>query len=200
MLKTKKKGFLIIISSPSGAGKTTIAKKLLNKIPNSKLSISFTTRSPRANEFHGVDYYFVTLKDFKERIKKNFFLEYARVFDNLYGTLKSEISRDLKKGKNILLDIDWQGARQIKKKFKKDLISIFILPPSLKVLKKRLSKREKSKNFIKKRMSKARREIMHWHEYDYAVINDNLENCLSKIFNIITLHKLKPAMQEIVKY
>ena len=200
MLKVKTKGILIVISSPSGAGKTTITKHLVNKIPNVKLSVSLTTRKPRSGEVNGIDYKFVSLKDFKEKVKKKLFLEHAKVFDNYYGTLKSQIIIDLKKGKNILFDIDWQGARQIKKKFTKDLISIFILPPSLKELKRRLSKREKSKTFINKRMSKAKREIMHWSEYDYAVVNDNLKNCLSKIQNIISNHVLKPHMQTISKY
>jgi len=200
LLKVKTKGILIVISSPSGAGKTTITKHLVNKIPNVKLSVSLTTRKPRSGEVNGIDYKFVSLKDFKEKVKKKLFLEHAKVFDNYYGTLKSQIVIDLKKGKNILFDIDWQGARQIKKKFTKDLISIFILPPSLKELKKRLSKREKSKAFINKRMSKAKREIMHWSEYDYAVVNDNLKNCLSKIQNIISNHVLKPHMQTISKY
>ena len=200
MLKVKTKGILIVISSPSGAGKTTITKHLVNKIPNVKLSVSLTTRKPRSGEVNGIDYKFVSLKDFKEKVKKKLFLEHAKVFDNYYGTLKSQIIVDLKKGKNILFDIDWQGARQIKKKFNKDLISIFVLPPSLKELKRRLSKREKSKTFINKRMSKAKREIMHWSEYDYAVVNDNLKNCLSKIQNIISNHVLKPYMQTISKY
>ena len=200
MLKVKSKGILIVISSPSGAGKTTITKQLLKKIPNTKLSVSLTTRKPRKGEIDGIDYIFVSIKDFKQKIKNKLFLEHAKVFGNFYGTLKTEINFHLKKGKNILLDIDWQGARQIKKKFKKDLISIFILPPSLKELKKRLSKRESSKNFIKKRMSKARREIMHWSEYDYAIINDNLKNCLLNIKNIIDINILKPHMQNIKKY
>ncbi len=200
MLKVKKKGILIVISSPSGAGKTTITKHLVKKVPNVKLSVSLTTRKPRIGEVNGIDYKFVSLKDFKEKVKKKLFLEHAKVFDNYYGTLKSQIVIDLKNGKNILFDIDWQGARQIKKKFNKDLISIFVLPPSLKELKRRLSKREKSKTFINKRMSKAKREIMHWSEYDYAVVNDNLKNCLSKIQNIISNHVLKPYMQTISKY
>ena len=200
MLKVKKKGILIVISSPSGAGKTTITKHLVKKVPNVKLSVSLTTRKPRSGEVNGIDYKFVSLKDFKEKVKKKLFLEHAKVFDNYYGTLKSQIIIDLKKGKNILFDIDWQGARQIKKKFTKDLISIFILPPSLKELKRRLSKREKSKAFVNKRMSKAKREIMHWSEYDYAVVNDNLKNCLTKIQNIISNHVLKPHMQTIRNY
>lgn len=200
MLKLKTKGILIVISSPSGAGKTTITKHLVNKIRNIKLSVSLTTRKPRSGEVNGIDYKFVSLKDFKEKVKKKLFLEHAKVFDNYYGTLKSQIIIDLKKGKNILFDIDWQGARQIKKKFTKDLISIFILPPSLDELKRRLSKRERSKSFIKKRMSKAKREIMHWSEYDYAVVNDNLKSCISKIQNIINSHVLKPHMQTIRKY
>lgn len=195
LLKIKKKGKLIIISSPSGAGKTTITKKLLKELNNSKLSVSLTTRKPRVGEKHTIDYNFVSLKEFKKKVKKKLFLEYAKVFDNFYGTLKSEINTDLKNEKNILLDIDWQGTRQIKKKFNKNLISIFILPPSLAELKKRLLKREKNINFVNKRMSKAKREIMHWKEYDYAVVNDNLDQCVLQIKNIINSHFLSPRFQ-----
>ena len=199
MLKVKKKGVLIVISSPSGAGKTTIAKKLTSKKSNIELSVSLTTRKPRVGEVNGVDYKFVSPNYFKQQIKQNAFLESAKVFDNFYGTLKQQITSKLNKGKNILLDIDWQGARQVKKKLPNDTVTIFILPPSLKELEQRLKKRERSIAFVKKRMSKAKQEIMHWSEYDYAVVNKDLNKCLGKIKNILQIDNSKPRRQVILK-
>ena len=199
MLKVKKKGVLIVISSPSGAGKTTIAKKLTSKKSNIELSVSLTTRKPRVGEVNGVDYKFVSPNYFKQQIKQNAFLESAKVFDNFYGTLKQQITSKLNKGKNILLDIDWQGARQVKKKLPNDTVTIFILPPSLKELEQRLKKRERSIAFVKKRMSKAKQEIMHWSEYDYAVVNKDLNKCLSKIKSILQIDNSKPRRQVILK-
>jgi len=191
LLKKKKKGSVIIISSPSGAGKTTIAKKLVSTYPNIVLSVSLTTRKARANEINGKDYKFVSKKLFKKKISDKSFLEHAIVFDNFYGTLKNQVFKNINKGKNVLLDIDWQGARQVKKNIPDNIISIFILPPSLKELKKRLLNREKNLSFVKKRMSKAKKEITHWKEYDFAIVNDNLQNCLTKIINIlnVSMHK-----------
>jgi guanylate kinase len=199
LLKVKKKGVLIVISSPSGAGKTTIAKKLTSKKSNIELSVSLTTRKPRAGEVDSIDYKFVSPNFFKQKIKQNAFLENAKVFDNFYGTLKKQIESKLNKGKNILLDIDWQGARQVKKRLPNDTITIFILPPSLKELEKRLKKRERSISFVKKRMSKAKQEIMHWTEYDYAVVNKDLNSCLNKIKNILQIDSCKPRRQVILK-
>jgi guanylate kinase len=199
LLKVKKKGVLIVISSPSGAGKTTIAKKLTSKKSNIELSVSLTTRKPRAGEVDSIDYKFVSTNFFKQKIKQNAFLENAKVFDNFYGTLKKQIESKLNKGKNILLDIDWQGARQVKKRLPNDTITIFILPPSLKELEKRLKKRERSISFVKKRMSKAKQEIMHWTEYDYAVVNKDLNSCLNKIKNILQIDSCKPRRQVILK-
>ena len=190
---------MIVISSPSGAGKTTIAKKLTSKKSNIELSVSLTTRKPRVGEVNGVDYKFVSPNYFRQQIKKNAFLESAKVFDNFYGTLKQQITSKLNKGKNILLDIDWQGARQVKKKLPNDTVTIFILPPSLKELEQRLKKRERSIAFVKKRMSKAKQEIMHWSEYDYAVVNKDLNKCLSKIKNILQIDNSKPRRQVILK-
>ena len=199
MLKVKKKGVLIVISSPSGAGKTTIAKNLTSKKSNIELSVSLTTRKPRAGEIDGIDYKFVSPNFFKQKIKQNAFLENARVFDNFYGTLKKQIESKLNKGTNILLDIDWQGARQVKKSLPNDTVTIFILPPSLKELEKRLKKRERSIAFVKKRMSKAKQEIMHWSEYDYAVVNKDLNSCLNEIKNILQIDNCKPRRQVILK-
>lgn len=200
MLKEKKRGVLIVISSPSGAGKTTIAKKLVSKKLNIELSVSLTTRKPRSNEIHKVDYHFVSKKFFQTKIKQKHFLEHAKVFDNFYGTSQKEITNKLNKGKNILLDIDWQGARQVRKKMPTDTVSIFILPPSLKVLKQRLMKRESSLAFVNKRMSKAKKEIAHWNEYDYAVVNKDLKQCLKEIKKILDIQKYKSSGKTILKF
>lgn len=197
MLKKKKKGIVVVISSPSGAGKSSIAKKLLISNSNFDLSVSLTTREPRLGEIDGVDYKFVSRKTFQNRVKENAFIEYAEVFDNMYGTLKSEIEKKIKLGKNILLDIDWQGARQVKKKLPGDNITIFILPPSILELKRRLKKREHDNSFINKRMSKAKREINHWNEYDYVLVNDNINECMKKIVDIIRINEYKPSRQKI---
>ena len=200
MLKEKKRGVLIVISSPSGAGKTTIAKKLVSKKLNIELSVSLTTRKPRSNEINKVDYHFVSKKFFQTKIKQKHFLEHAKVFDNFYGTSQKEITNKLNKGKNILLDIDWQGARQVRKKMPTDTVSIFILPPSLKVLKQRLMKRESSLAFVNKRMSKAKKEIAHWNEYDYAVVNKDLKQCLKEIKKILDIQKYKSSRKTILKF
>jgi len=200
LLKEKKRGVLIVISSPSGAGKTTIAKKLVSKKLNIELSVSLTTRKPRSNEINKVDYHFVSKKFFQTKIKQRHFLEHAKVFDNFYGTSQKEITNQLSKGKNILLDIDWQGARQVRKKMPTDTVSIFILPPSLKVLKQRLMKRESSLAFVNKRMSKAKKEIAHWNEYDYAVVNKDLKQCLKEIKKILDIQKYKSSTKNILKF
>jgi len=192
LLKLKKKGFLVVISSPSGAGKTTITKKLVSKKKNIELSVSVTTRLPRKKEINNIDYSFVNKEIFKKYIKKKLFLEYAKVFDNFYGTLKSNINSKLNQNKIVLLDIDWQGARQIKQKMPKQTVTIFILPPSLKILKERLLKRERNLKFVNKRMAKAKREIMHWNEYDYVVINQNLNECISEIRKILSIATKRP--------
>ena len=200
MLKEKKRGVLIVISSPSGAGKTTIAKKLVSKKLNIELSVSLTTRKPRSNEINKVDYHFVSKKFFQTKIKQKHFLEHAKVFDNFYGTSQKEITNKLSKGINILLDIDWQGARQVREKMPTDTVSIFILPPSLKVLKQRLMKRESSLAFVNKRMSKAKKEIAHWNEYDYAVVNKDLKQCLKEIKKILDIQKYKSSRKTILKF
>ena len=191
---------MIVISSPSGAGKTTIAKKLVSKKLNIELSVSLTTRKPRSNEINKVDYHFVSKKFFQTKIKQKHFLEHAKVFDNFYGTSQKEITKKLSKGINILLDIDWQGARQVRKKMPTDTVSIFILPPSLKVLKQRLMKRESSLAFVNKRMSKAKKEIAHWNEYDYAVVNKDLKQCLKEIKKILDIQKHKSSRKTILKF
>ena len=181
-----KKGGMFILSSPSGAGKTTLVKKI-SKNKNFSVSISHTTRMPRPKEKNGKDYFFVSKNYFKKLIKKKEFIEHAKVFDNYYGSSKRLITEKLKRGKNIVFDIDWQGTRQIKnKKLNYKLVTIFILPPSRKELLKRLTKREnKNMKTVKKRMKEFQKDLSRWKEYDYVVINDNLQKCYKNIMNII---------------
>mgnify|MGYP001323960929 CR=1 FL=1 len=179
-------GVMIILSSPSGAGKTTLVK-LLSKLENFEVSISHTTRQPRENEIPNKDYYFVNEDEFQRLIKNQEFLEYAKVFSNLYGTTRTPVIDNLNKGKNVLFDIDWQGADQIKnKKLDYKLLSFFILPPSRDVLFERLTNRDmKDKVIVEERMKQFSRDVLHWINYDYVVINDELNNCYNKIYNLI---------------
>ena len=179
-------GIMVILSSPSGAGKTTLVN-LLSKIDNFEISISHTTRQPRPNEIHDKDYYFVTEEKFKRLIKNEEFLEYAKVFKNYYGTTRTPVIDKLNKGKNVLFDIDWQGADQIKNKnLDYKLITFFILPPSKDILFERLSSRDmKDKLIVEERMKQFGRDVLHWINYDYVVINENLDQCYSKILNLI---------------
>ena len=177
---------MIILSSPSGAGKTTLVK-LISKNKSLIVSVSHTTRKPRPNEIDGVDYYFVNKSTFEDLINKNEFLEYANVFNNFYGTSKKKITQKLDEGKNILFDIDWQGAEQIKlRNLKYKIISIFILPPSKDVLRKRLSNRDmKDKLIVEERMKQFDKDILHWKNYDFVVINDDLNKCYKEIIKIL---------------
>ena len=179
-------GTIVILSSPSGAGKTTLAK-LLAKKKNFSISISHTTRKPRINEIKGKDYYFVDQDDFKLLINNNEFLEYAKVFNHYYGTSKSFVIKNLKKGNNVIFDIDWQGTEKIKEKqLKYQLITFFILPPSKKVLFERLSNRDmKDKLIVEERMKQFNKDILYWKNYDFVVINDNLEKCYNEVSNLI---------------
>ena len=182
----KKGGIMVILSSPSGAGKTTLVK-LLSKRKNFYISISHTTRKPRPTEADGKDYFFVTDQEFKRLIKNQEFLEYAKVFDNYYGTSRTPVIQNLEKNQNVIFDIDWQGADQIKnKKMDYKLITFFILPPSKEVLFERLSNRDmKDKLIAEERMKQFDRDVLHWINYDYIVINDNLEDCFLKIQKLI---------------
>ena len=177
---------MIVLSSPSGAGKTTLAK-LISKNKNNFISISHTTRAPRSNETEGIDYYFINKKKFQDLINKNEFLEYAKVFNNYYGTSKKNIISKLEGGKNVIFDIDWQGTEQIKKKkLKYKLITIFILPPSKKVLFNRLSSRDMTdKLIVEERMKQFEKDVLHWKNYNYVVINDDLKTCYNNIINIL---------------
>ena len=194
--KIQRSGILFVISSPSGAGKTTLARRLIDIDNNIELSISVTTRSPRKIEKNNKDYIFVDQKSFNNMITKDMFLEHAEVFGNKYGTLKEPIIVKLQKGKDILFDIDWQGTQELKEKESKHLVSVFILPPSTKELEKRLlSRAQDSKETVSKRMSEAVSEMTHWAEYDYVIINDDLEKTLKKLKGILETERLKRERQ-----
>jgi len=185
-MSIKKDGIMVVLSSPSGAGKTTLVK-LLSKNKDFNISISHTTREPRHNEVSDQDYYFVDYKKFEQLIKNEEFLEYAKVFDHLYGTTRTPVIEKLEKGQNVVFDIDWQGADLIKnKKLNYKLITFFVLPPSKKILFERLSNRDmKDKLIAEERMKEFDRDVLHWINYDYVVINDNIDKCYSKISNLI---------------
>jgi len=184
------KGMLFVLSSPSGAGKTTLTKKISKNNPNFVISVSHTTRKPRPNEINGKDYYFVSDKEFESLVKQNNFFEHAKIFNNYYGTLKKPVLDFLKKGHDVLFDIDWQGTQQLKKIKELSLITFFILPPNIKVLRERLLNRHGGQEkLIEQRMQKFNEEVSHWKEYNYIVVNDNLEECYNKILDIIKSEK-----------
>ena len=185
-MSLNKDGIMVILSSPSGAGKTTLVKLLSNN-KNFNISISHTTRKPRPNEISNEDYYFIDSKKFEGLIKNEEFLEYAKVFNHFYGTTRTPVIEKLEKGKNVIFDIDWQGADQIKnKQLNYKLITFFILPPSKKVLFERLSNRDmKDKLIVDERMKEFSRDVLHWINYDYVIVNDQLKECYSKISSLI---------------
>ena len=185
-MPTENHGVMIILSSPSGAGKTTLVK-LLSQIKNFEISISHTTRSPRPSEKPDEDYYFVSEEKFKSLIKNEEFLEFAKVFDNYYGTSRTSVINKLDEGKNVLFDIDWQGTDQIKnKKLDYKLITFFILPPSKEVLFQRLSNRDmRDKLIVEERMKQFGKDVLHWKSYNYVVINDNLKKCFREVISLI---------------
>ena len=207
----EKKGMMFVLSSPSGAGKTTLAKKIAKHNTNLKISISYTTRKPRPDEINGKDYHFVTKEKFNSLARENNFFEYANIFDNYYGTYKKTVLELLLEGKDVLFDIDWQGTQQLKKINNLSLVTIFILPPNIQVLKERLLKRHKDQEkLIEERMNKFNEEVSHWNEYNYVVINDDLNKCYDKILNIIKfekkgitqkqdLNEIKKRVEELIK-
>ena len=185
-----KKGMMFVLSSPSGVGKTTLAKKLAENNSQFAISISHTTRKPRPNEIDGKDYYFVTQEEFDVLIKKNDFYEFANIFDNNYGTHKETVIKLLSQGKDVLFDIDWQGTLQLKKIRDLNIVCIFILPPNIKILRDRLLNRHKGQEkLIEKRMNKFNEELSHWNQYNYVVTNDDLNICYEKIKSIIASEK-----------
>ena len=197
---SSKDGRMIILSSPSGAGKTTLVKKL-SKEKKYKISVSHTTREPRINEVNGADYFFISKEDFNKMIKDNAFLEYAEVFENLYGSTKDQVFQDLENGYNVLFDIDWQGTEQIKNQtLNYKLVTFFILPPSREVLHQRLiSRGESNDKIIKMRMEQFDKDILHWKDYDFVVINEDLDKCYKEIIEYLE-DKLKYNKSKIEKH
>ena len=196
MLSKINRGLVLIVSSPSGAGKTTICKKLIQDIENLSLSVSVTTRLKRQNEIDGKDYFFKSDEEFNKMVKDKKFLEHARVFGYSYGTLKSEINSKITNGINVIVDIDWQGTRQIEEHIPDDIVKIFILPPSIKELEKRLGARAtETQDSFKKRMSEARKEISHYNEYDFIIINDDVQESVNKIKLILNSESLRRHRQ-----
>ena len=186
----EEKSMMFVLSSPSGTGKTTLAKKIARSNANFSISISHTTRKPRPNEIHGKDYYFVSMEEFEDLIKKNNFFEYANIFDNRYGTSKKPVLELLSRGKDVLFDIDWQGTKQLSENKNLSLVTFFILPPNRKILKERLLNRhERQEEIVEKRMDKFSEEVSHWNEYNYVVVNDDLDECYNKILSIINSEK-----------
>ena len=197
---SSKDGRMIILSSPSGAGKTTLVKKL-SKEKKYKISVSHTTREPRINEVNGADYFFISKEDFNKMIKDNAFLEYAEVFENLYGSTKDQVFQDLENGYNVLFDIDWQGTEQIKNQtLNYKLVTFFILPPSREVLHQRLiSRGESNEKIIKMRMEQFDKDILHWKDYDFVVVNEDLDKCYKEIIEYLE-NKLKYNKSKIEKH
>ena len=186
----EKRGMMFVLSSPSGAGKTTLTKKIAENNKNFTISISHTTRKPRHNEINGRDYKFVSVQEFNTLVKENNFFEYANIFDNYYGTLKKPVLELLSLGRDVLFVIDWQGTQQLKRIKSLSLVTFFILPPNIQALKKRLLNRHKGQEeLIEKRMDNFNEETSHWNEYNYVFVNDDLDTCYEKILNVIKSEK-----------
>lgn len=191
-----RKGMMFVLSSPSGGGKTTLSRLLLQNDADITLSVSCTTRIPRSGEQHGKDYFFLDKEDFEERIKRNVFYEHAEVFGNYYGTPRDYVAECNDAGKDVLFDIDWQGTRRLTKNARDDIVSIFILPPSLGELRRRLTARgQDDETIIDARMQRAKEEISHWSEYDYVVVNDSIDATLQKVLYILRAERLKRKRQ-----
>lgn len=187
-----RRGLMFVLSSPSGAGKTTISRKIMERDPNVYLSVSVTTRPPRRGEVDGVHYHFISNEEFFLMVNRQELLEHAKVFDYYYGTPREQVENHLIAGEDVLFDIDWQGTQQLRQNVRDDLVSVFILPPSTRDLEKRLQTRaQDSADTIAKRMSKAADEISHWAEYDYVVINDDVERCIEQVHGILRAERLK---------
>ncbi len=192
----KRRGLLLVLSSPSGAGKSTLSRLLLEKDRNITLSVSMTTRTPRPGERNGVDYIFASADEFDDLVARDGFLEHARVFDHSYGTPAAPVVEAMEEGRDVLFDIDWQGTQQLAQKVAEDLVRVFILPPSKAELERRLKTRaQDSAEVVAKRMSKANQEISHWAEYDYIIINDDLEKAEQQLFSILQAERLKRVRQ-----
>ena len=194
--QVKRRGLMLILSSPSGAGKTTLSRLLLANEPDITLSVSATTRSPRPGEEDAKDYHFISQQKFTDMVEANEFIEHATVFDNSYGTPRELVDNTLENGCDVLFDIDWQGTQQISEKMGKDVVRVFILPPSVRELEKRLKTRaQDSDEVVKTRMEKAEGEITRWDAYDYVLINKNIESCLNQLTSILSAERLKRSRQ-----
>ncbi|GGE35104.1 guanylate kinase [Marinicauda pacifica] len=192
VFRGRRRGLMFVLSSPSGAGKTTLSKRLIALNPDVVLSISATTRKPRPGEVDGQDYFFLSEKAFKQKIEAGEFYEWAKVFDHYYGTPKGPIEEALDEGRDVVFDIDWQGARVLAEAAPDDCVRVFILPPSLALLRERLTKRKQdSEEIIRGRMQRAKDEIEHWQEYDYVVLNDDFSRALEKMSEILHAERLK---------
>ena len=191
-----RRGLMFILSSPSGAGKTTIARKLLAEEDNLGMSVSVTTRPMRPGEVEGHDYFFTDVADFEQRVEADAFLEWAEVFGNRYGTPRAQIREGLEAGRDFLFDVDWQGAQQLSQRAGADVVSVFLLPPSIAALEQRLRSRgTDSDEVIRRRMDRARDEIGHWDGYDYVVVNDDIDACFEKVRTVLHAERLKLARQ-----
>ena len=194
IFRGRRRGVLMALSSPSGAGKTTLSKRLLSQNPDVVLSVSCTTRPPRPGEVNGEDYEFITEDEFKARIEQDYFFEWAEVFGRYYGTPKTPVLTAIDEGRDVLFDIDWQGAQIIAKEAPADTVRVFILPPSLELLEDRLRKRgQDSDEIIQDRMARAKDEISHWNEYDYVIVNDDFARALEKLNQILHAERLKQS-------
>jgi len=187
----ERRGIMLVLSSPSGAGKTTLARRLLACESGIEMSVSVTTRKPRPGEEEGKDYYFVSESEFRRMRDAGELLEWARVFDNYYGTPRLPVERALAAGRDVLFDVDWQGAQQLNEKVSQDLVRVFILPPSSEVLEQRLKSRREEPEVIKRRMAEAAAEISHWAEYDYVIINSDLETSVAGLRAILAAERLR---------
>ena len=195
-LKRDRRGLMVVLSSPSGAGKTTLTRRLLAENTDMTMSVSATTRPPRSGERDGEDYYFVTKTRFAELEEQGEFLEHAKVFDNHYGTPRGPVEEALMQGQDVIFDIDWQGAQQLTQAAPYDLVKIFILPPNMRELEKRLRTRaQDSDAVIAKRMSKSEAEISHWAEYDYVVVNEDIETALQELLSIVRSERMRSRRQ-----
>jgi len=192
----QRRGLMLVLSSPSGAGKTTLSRRLLQSDPLITLSVSVTTRKPRLNEIDGQDYHFIDEAEFERRAKNGDFLEHANVFGNRYGTPKSAVMAELENGKDVLFDIDWQGTQQLRQQARDDVVSVFVLPPSHDELERRLRARaQDAEDVVQKRMAKAADEISHWAEYDYIIINDDVTRAQTQLETILAAERLKRIRQ-----